>query len=195
MWRPPLLYCRSMLPGANATARMRRVQDELCLSRAGSDNKRLFNAAKAWSAHSCSTQRTPRVASRANITPPSGMHLGVRHRTFRPQFLGCYHIKLRPQLRIRPIPSLSEFTNRLPAFISIYRTAAVHYNSLTTACTIKRFVFQQLTFRSTFCTHHGGPCICLVQYIPTKGGTHMEVKLWRNNRSVLINIQIFWDVT
>lgn len=63
-----------------------------------------------------------------NITPPSGMHLDVRHCTFRPQFLGRYD-KLCPQLRIRPIPSLSEFTNRLLAIISIYRTAPVHYDS------------------------------------------------------------------
>jgi len=53
IWEGPLPYCRSLQPGANAMARMRRVQDELCLSRAGSDNKRLFNAANAWSAHSC----------------------------------------------------------------------------------------------------------------------------------------------
>ena len=44
-WEGPLPYCHSVLPGANATARMRRVQDELCLSRAGSDNKRLLDAA------------------------------------------------------------------------------------------------------------------------------------------------------
>jgi hypothetical protein len=44
-WEGSLPYCHRVLHGANATARMRRVQDELCLSRAGTDNKRLLDAA------------------------------------------------------------------------------------------------------------------------------------------------------
>jgi hypothetical protein len=42
-----LPYCQRVLrvPGTNATARMRRVQHELCLSRAYSDNRRMLEAA------------------------------------------------------------------------------------------------------------------------------------------------------
>jgi hypothetical protein len=55
IWECPLPYCHRALPGANATARMRRVQPELCLSRAGSDNKRLLDVVTGmvWSAHAC----------------------------------------------------------------------------------------------------------------------------------------------
>ena len=45
IWEGSLPYCHRVLPGTNATARMRRVLHELCLSRAGSDNKRLLDAA------------------------------------------------------------------------------------------------------------------------------------------------------
>jgi hypothetical protein len=86
IWEGPLPYCHRVLSGANATARMRRVEHELCLSRAGSDNKRLLDAATGMVCCTLllNTANAPGLHPEKNTTPHSGMHLDVRHRTFRP---------------------------------------------------------------------------------------------------------------
>jgi hypothetical protein len=82
IWEGPLPYCHRVLrvPGANAMARMRRVQHELCLSRADSDNAYVGRSHR----HGLHTpvKHGERVGLQPgqNITPPSAMHLDVRHR-------------------------------------------------------------------------------------------------------------------
>lgn len=159
----------------NASARMRRQQDELCLPRLDSDNVRLvWRSTHTSSCHFCWERiqykgtHTPCLSlhtlvshcerhgliARHIVIWPSGMHLATRRRMFGREFLGrCNKLSSTAHSSLIDWSQQSQYSGLICS----------SYDSSRTACPIVRFKFHQRSLRATFVSRllEGHTFVCI----------------------------------